>query len=289
MGFDAVTGMILFYKRITDFCDVTSPKLTSDEANQILNRLIENVRIKDKFQNDPKLAIKRLFDHDGNFTENYQLEYIFKSDSGNTEIWVNAIDGSVDAVETAESYDSNSFYLYDTNTTNNNYRMTRAINYQTILGNLGYLSSITYLPSSSSSRQTMLDYIGGYNSWGFTFSGHGSPTEIGTYYNTVRIYPYDITGIWSFVVLDACNTGTNTWANSFGIYDYNNYGRSFIGWSESVTPVKANTFSWYFRSAMASNTSSSVYANVYTAIANIPGNDVYYVTYIGDRTTNGHK
>ena len=40
---------------------------------------------------------------------------------------------------------------------------------------------------------------------------------------------------------------------------------------------------------MEDNTSSSVLSNIYTALANILGDDYYHIRYIGDRTTTGYK
>ncbi len=91
------------------------------------------------------------------------------------------------------------------------------------------------------------------------------------------------------VMLDCCWAGNTTWASAFQIYDYNTLGRSFLGWYDEEYAVNCAIFADYFEEAMEDNTSSSVLSNVYTAIANIPGDDYYYVRYIGDRTTTGYK
>ena len=301
IGFDAVSKDVLFYNRIQTFSEKLKPTITEDEAIEIANAYLLNEKIDVQYAwMDVSLKTINMSDYyeeeikEDNYILVYKIDYD-ENKYGLAEVLVDAATGKVVDVQYNEAYRGKAFYcLDDTSNSNNRYRKTRATNYNAIMNALGYSSGMQYLGQSSSSRTTIINYLNGSDSWAFTFSGHGSPTIIsGKNINedTVFLVRYtDVPGVWSFVVLDACSTAsTSTWANAFGIYDYNSLGRSFMGWSTSVAPIKAKTFSNYFKSAMLSYPTHTVLSNVYTAIANIPDNDVYNVFYIGDRSTNGHK
>ena len=48
-------------------------------------------------------------------------------------------------------------------------------------------------------------------------------------------------GNWKFVFLDACNTGTSTWASAFNITD-NSSNRAYIGWSDTIDDENATQY-----------------------------------------------
>jgi hypothetical protein len=302
IGFDVVSGEILFYKRIRAFSKELQPSITEDKAVDVANAYLSgnNIDVKGEVE-DVQLKVVNLRDYDEDEVvreDNYILVYkIVYSENkyGLAEVLVDSASGEIIRVEYNEAYAGKSFYCLDnTSNSNDKYRKTRATNYNAIMGSLGYNSSVQYLGQTSASRTTIINYLNGSNSWAFTFSGHGNATTIAGHNsagNTVfSVYHTDVPGVWSFVVLDACKTASaSTWANAFGIYDFNNLGRSFLGWSVNITPTKAKTFSNYFKNEMLGYPSRTVLANVYAAIANIPDNEVYNIIYIGDRSTNGHK
>lgn len=301
IGFDAVTGQILFYNRICSFDKEPVPSVSESVAElKALEYLKElNIVVDNPFEK-AELHIIDLKDYfEDEYSDNqYALVYklvLNDSNSGIANILIDSDTGQVIFVDEYESYDGRAFYCLDNaSSSDDRYRNTRATNYNNIMLHLGYTSTKAYLGQSSASATTISNYIQGDNSWAFTFSGHGNSSVIAGHNssgNTVFSYSSSqVQGIWSFVVLDACSTAANSnWANAFQIYDFNTLGRSFVGWSTTVTYYMAKQFSQYFKNAMFANNSATVLSNIYTAIANIPGDDVYYVLYIGDRTTNGHK
>lgn len=301
IGFDAVTGQILFYNRISSFDKELMPSVSESaavsKASEYLKEL--NIAAENSFEKTELIIINLRDYFEDEYSDNqYSLVYkltLNDPNSGVADILIDSNTGQVIFVDEYESYDGRAFYCLDNaSSSDDRYRNTRATNYNSIMLHLGYTSMKAYLGQSSASATTISNYIQGDNSWAFAFSGHGNSSVIAGHNssgNTVFSYSSSqVQGIWSFVVLDACSTAANsTWANAFQIYDYNTNGRSFIGWSTTVTYFMAKQFSHYFKNAMFANNSATVLSNIYTAIANIPGDDVYYVLYIGDRTTNGHK
>lgn len=292
IAFDAVDGSLLFYKRFSDFTESICPNVSEADAIETVKDFCNNNNIDFSLCNDIKLEIVKISDFRELDRDTFVLVYKISSLDGSVEFWVNAETLDIELINSLESYDAKCFYaLDDSGIYDDRYRRSRAENYSSILSHLGYSSSCQFLDNWSGSRTTLIDYINGANSWAFTFSGHGlsDANGITSCDGTFSMYPFDVSGVWSFVVLDCCDQGNATWANAFGIYDYNTLGRSFIGWYESIPYTHCKIFSDYFKSAMLTNTSSSVLSNVNTAIANIPGDDYYYVRYIGDRTTKGYK
>jgi len=281
----------LIYKRFNDYTEQLVPQINQEDVRSIVKEYgkqngFDFVDIK---ISNPMIV--RMSDYKSDPTEDYALIYKASVSDDSMELWINGINGSTELVSTVESYDAKCFYVTDTGVDDYTvtYRNVRASNYNGILDLLGYSSNVQYLSNHNAARSTMLNYINRYDSWAFTFSGHGSATACGTNDGQRIVDTDDIAGYWSFVVLDCCYAGNASWANAFDVYDYNTLGRSFIGWYDEEYAVKCMVFSCYYKDTMEDNTSSSVLSNIYIALANILGDDYYHIRYIGDRTTTGLK
>lgn len=117
---------------------------------------------------------------------------------------------------------------------------------------LGY-SPITSLCSDDFSMKTkIMNFLQQSNAYGFYFSGHGSRDTIAIQYprgtciwNLQRTTIASYGGNWKFVFLDACNTGTTTWASAFNITN-NTPNRAYMGWSDTIIDKNATAFAQVF-------------------------------------------
>lgn len=291
IAFDSSTGELIYYNRIHLYTLALKAEISQEMARKSLEEYInsEQIEINNvefvglRIENNSLLTLLQ-----GDETS-YSLVYQFKAtkDDGYTIFSVDAITGTVVSRDDTMAYEYKAQYVYEQNNYTDILFVTIASHTSATFNQLGYTGGTQKVTN----RQQILTHLAGVNSWGFGFSGHGDSNRIGANQPTAfYVNRTEVTGIWSLVILHACDTANNdAWANAFQIYAGNTLGRAFIGWNETVLITKLLNFSNHFRNAVRDYPNSSLLSNVYTAIANIPGTDVYWVRYIGDPNTTGRK
>lgn len=287
IAYDTSEGNLIYYNRINIYESTLKPAINAEQAQLIANEYLNSINqdveslefINLKVQQDDFLTLIE------NPQEIFYLVYQFNINGEESIISVDAITGTVLSHDTPSAFVSKSHYIND-----NINRLLIATAYNNVFNRLGYTGNAQVVEKSSAGKQAILNHIRGVNSWGFSFHGHGNPNAIGSSDGALMVYRSEISGIWSLVILDACSTATNdAWANAFQIYANNSLGRVFIGWNENVLYSKQGKFAKYFDQATGNYPYSTLKSNIYTAIANIPDNNTYYVRFIGDPNTTGRK
>lgn len=288
VGIDASTSSVLYMNKSKDYIvkdnyldNIISKETAINIASKIFNT---NKNL------ETELKVFDITPDKEKSEKIYVISYIVKNENGN-RIVIDAYNSNIVYKDKTENRrDGRAFYFIDSEkdeSDHSRFRQARAYFLDKIMNHLGYNSTQKKLARSSSSRNEMLNFLNGYYSYGFTFSGHGSPNSIGSEDQTFRIYPNDISGIWKFVFLDACSTAKNTnWASAFNIYEGNGNGRCFIGWSRNLYPNQSYKFLKVYERKIRTQPNTSVVENILDAFNELT-DDTYYVKFYGDRRTTG--
>ena len=260
------TGRIITYSKIEEFNKRVLANITIQEAKNIADGYLHKNNVKANF-----VKIKFVIDK---LKEDEKPKLIYKVIYDNEfEVWVDAKDGRVLLINGVKSLDGKSFYVSET------FEPENAVNLREILSILGYSTSVNYFSSS-----TVKAYLKGHNSYGFTFSGHGSTNSI-TDNSGNYVYPSNVSGKWKFVFLDACSTAANnTWSNAFQIYN-NSSKMIFMGWFKDVHIKVSNKFCKNLNRYVKRNSSISFYSNIWNALN--ATDDYYPLRFRGDKSWNG--
>lgn len=234
--------------------------------------------------------------NNGNTFDN-QLENsyytIFDVSIEGIHIFIDAIDGVVLGQDYELSKDSNiqnAYYLNEGN------KKERAQYLNRIMSKLGYSSqTVGYGIENSAARKSIINYLNNNNKYAFTFSGHGSPSAIGTSDDTLTITTSDIksasnkrTNPWRFVFLDACSTAVNTdWMRSFNIYPKSTK-KLYMGWSANVYANETLDFMKKFCNKVENSSSTKPIGRIALEIV-FQGTGKIRVGVGGDLTWNGRR
>lgn len=261
------TGRIISYNRREELIENTTPNITEDDVKIIANDYLTKLGLEFKLV-DIKLSIDKF---KGKDEETPRLMYKLIYDMGD-ELWIDAIDGNVIFFNTIKK-DGRAFYIYDKLNSEN------ADNLKGIMSILGYNSS-----SYAYKSKNVVDFLNGYHSYAFTFSGHGSSNSI-TDNKGQTNKPSDVSGVWNFVFLDACSTAATTeWSDAFKIYN-DSSNSIFMGWYENVGESVSNRFCRYLYRCVKRNSSITFYKNIWNAFEE--GDDYYPLRFRGDKNWNG--
>lgn len=144
LGFNRYTGELLYFSRFDNYTpDYTNPKLTSDEAFQLLS--INSSEIETKSYVSSKLTIIPKEEYQGLEYKvlGYTVAYTFTFSNGD-EISVDANTGELLLIDGVENYIGSSFYPDETTEINNN-RRYRATYLNATMNRLNYSSTIQFL------------------------------------------------------------------------------------------------------------------------------------------------
>lgn len=147
------TGRIITYSKIEEFNEKVIADISIMKAKDIADNYLKENNFYTKYI-ETKFVIDKV--KDSNPKPIYKVIY------EDLTIWVDAKDGRVLLFDMVKM-DGKAFYITDT------FEPENAVNLREIMSILGYNTSVAHV-----SETAVKSYLSGYDSYGFTFSGHGN-------------------------------------------------------------------------------------------------------------------
>lgn len=281
---DKSTNKIMSYKKINKY-NLNKPANISDaKAKEIAKGFFEskNIPLNETLGSKLMVEEKNNF-YDYSITKTvkvYNPTLIYKIKNNGLYVYIDAYSGKIVGGDFDKSKNGCAWYLGENGY--NNWEDAKEI--QSIMTTLGYKATRDRVEVDGSDVNTVRAFLKNTNSYAFSFSGHGNSQSIGSRDGWTISYN-EISGIWNFVFLDACNTGADTYlSNAFGITN-NSRNKIFLGWFKTVNGSLTYNYVKSLNNFVKKYPNDKFYNNVWKAL---DSSEQYFpLRFRGDKKTTG--